>query len=86
VTNLEAIVLRRADEQVRGERLRGYRERDSWDVPEAAQRARPAPKACRAGCGARAVAEGLCRVHVARLRRGLDLDADLGEPGRKTRG
>lgn len=88
MTTLEAIQLRRADEQVRAERLGGYWERDSWDVP----RSRIAPekprrRPCLAGdCDRRVRSGGYCHMHGRRLARGLPVDWSESDPGRRPAG
>jgi hypothetical protein len=66
-TLAETVQLRRADDQCRHfvwERV----ERDSWDVPKSAPRARKAVGACRY-CARRGQWRGMCHIHYARWRR-----------------
>jgi len=67
MTLAETVQLRRADDQCRRfvwERV----ERDSWDVPKSAPRARKAVGACRY-CARRGQWRGMCHIHYARWRR-----------------
>jgi hypothetical protein len=87
VSPLEAVILRRADEQTRSVRLTGYWERDSWDVP-ASPAPRPVKRArCLAGDCADPVSgqHGYCRTHWLQITRGIPLDAIPGTRGRSTR-
>lgn len=71
MTALEAIQVQRAEEQSRSVRMRGYWERDSWDVPAKRQVRTRLRRPCLAGqCERRVQAHGYCHMHWQRIQRG----------------
>jgi hypothetical protein len=87
VTLLDLVVARRAAEQVAAAKIDRRWERDSWAI--AGEEPKPAPKprptACRApGCPRAPRSSGLCHTHNRRLARGLPLEWDDSEPGRRS--
>jgi hypothetical protein len=86
---VDAVLVRRSDEQANAARFTGQHENDSWDVPKVA-----APKVTkRARCLAGDCADrvkglhGYCHKHWLKIVRGIPLDAIPGTRGRalKTR-
>jgi hypothetical protein len=84
VTTLDAIALRRANEQTAAVVLDGRWERDSWDVPRDRRPARPPRRACLAGdCARKVQARGYCHMHAERIKRGIPVDWSESDPGRR---
>ena len=76
-SDLERIGLSRAVEQCAGERVKGYKECDSWEV-EAERRPVDLPRrTCRAlGCDLASMYYGYCERHASKVSNGICLDLD----------
>jgi hypothetical protein len=85
---VDAVLLRRSDEQADAARCTGQHEHDGWDVPRS-----PAPVSvkrarCLAGdCDGRVKGQhGYCHKHWLQVQRGIPLDAIPGTRGRPLSG
>lgn len=85
--DLDSVILRRADEQVARARLDHRYERDPWAIagPDPkATRVKAPPSTCKAtNCGRPARSTGYCHRCGRRVARGIPVDWDPSEPGRR---
>lgn len=88
--DLDQVVLRRADEQVAATRLDRSWEHDTWAIAgeePTRPKVKAAPRTCRAdNCGRTARSTGYCHRCGRRVARGLPVDWDPTEPGRRPAG
>lgn len=81
MTELEAVILRRAEEQVASVRGQGRAwERDSWDVPSDSLPQKPTKRTrCLAGdCGQPVRVGSYCAMHAERVRATGVVDGPIG--------